>query len=347
MRLRLPDRDTLIDSARLALQSAVAAAAVWLVMQAFDLPHESWAVISALYVSQHSLDGTLGAVRGRMLGTLLGAAVGLASVYLFDGEQMTVLRLALSALLINAIASAAPRLRYGVVAAAIIVLEPGQDAFAGALDRVVAIGIGSLAGAFCALLVWPQSACARALRSTRQALGDCAELVEASIARLAEGDADVQPLHDRFLGHIQRARAQLAEARTRKRAVGSLRRAIHSIERLWHTLIVLDRLTGEDIERGEGTGGRSGGAIDPGLRDCLQAVRRQVRDWLREAKPAWGERALPSPSGELRSALAAARDQAEACGFRAGGVDTGGLAFALRELDKHLDEIAEAGAGLR
>src|SRR3989344_5206794 len=85
------------DSARLAVQSAAAAAATWFVMQRLELPHTSWAVISALFVVQPSLDGTFTAALGRIAGTVVGTVVGLAPVILFGGHDLTALRLGFSA----------------------------------------------------------------------------------------------------------------------------------------------------------------------------------------------------------------------------------------------------------
>lgn len=339
MRLSLPARDTVIDSARLALQSATAAVAVVLLMRAFELPHLTWAVISALYVSQHSLDGTLGAVKGRLLGSLIGAAVGLALVHLLGGEHLVAVRLAIAALVINAIASVAPGLRYGVVAAAIITVDPGADVVAGAIDRVVAIAIGSVAGASSAFLVWPQSSYARGLVSTRRALQVTGDLLDASVNRVLDADTDPQPLHDQFLKHVQRARAQIAEARTHRRSARHLERAIHAIERLWHTLVVLDRLS-------DGQQRRRGGGISE-LDERLQAVRRDVCDYIARLLPAFGRSTPPSHSTVPRQTLQAARDAASRRIPGTDGRTTGGLAFVFAELEKHLDELVEAAGQLR
>ena len=63
---------------RLVIRAATAAALSLLVSDALGLPQSYWAVITALIVVQGSLGGTLTAGLDRLIGTLAGAALGVA-----------------------------------------------------------------------------------------------------------------------------------------------------------------------------------------------------------------------------------------------------------------------------
>ena len=67
--------------ARVAAQTAAAAGATFGLFTITGLPQTSWAVVSALFVIQPNVGGTVGAALGRIAGTALGTAVGLACVY--------------------------------------------------------------------------------------------------------------------------------------------------------------------------------------------------------------------------------------------------------------------------
>lgn len=69
--------------------------------------------------------------------------------------------------------------RYGVVAASIIALDPDPNVFGGALNRCWTILIGSFIGVATAFLVWPTTATRRAHEAIQQALGACRDLLEA------------------------------------------------------------------------------------------------------------------------------------------------------------------------
>lgn len=338
MRLPQYERAAWIDSARLALQSASAAALSWFSVSLLDQPHASWAVISALLVGQASVDGTLAALRGRLAGTLLGAGVGLAAVLALPGEDLTVLRLLLAAALVSAIAGLRPSLRYAAVVVAIITLDPGQDPLQDAFDRTIAIGIGGLAGAACALALWPQSARSRALRAARRALDDCAALLDASLRAVLGEHVAMNPLHDRFLRHIGAAREQLVSMRRRHGERSALEKTVHAIERLWHALIVLDRITSTDAHWSPAAG--------TSLHGQLHDVRTEACAHVRGLAASLGSDRIPDDSA-LRAVLATAREQA----LRAAPdrqVDATALVFALGEIAANLGEIracagAEAG----
>lgn len=338
MHLPRVDRAAWRDALRLGLQSAAAAALSVLLMRSIGQPHVSWAVISALLVGQSTVDGTLAAVRGRLAGTLLGAVVGLVAVVLMPGEGMALPRLVLAAAVVSTVSGLVPALRYAAVVAAIICLEPGTDPLRGAVDRALAIGLGAAAGTACAWLVWPQRARPRALHGAQRALEDCASLLDLSLrCVLGETPAALDPLHRRFLVHIQAARQQLASMRAGDVRRRGLERTVHAVERLWHALIVLDRIAS----------GRSHWQPAAGspVHDALQAVRRHACERIRALSRQMAGSGVARDDG-----LASAVEDAQAAVREAVGdrhLDAIALAFALGEVRSNLDEIGTAARPMR
>ena len=327
------ERAAWIDAARLAAQSAAAAALTYAAMRMFGLEHLTWAVISALLVGQHSVDGTLVAVRGRLGGTVLGAAVGLAAIALLPGESLALARLVLAAAAVNAVAALEPRLRYGVVVAAIVTLEPGADPFEGALERALAIGIGAGAGAACAWLVWPQSARRRTLRELRRAIDDCAALLRGSVDRVLGKPVDIEPLHRRFLTHVGAARAQAAPMRRRGEA-DCLLQAVHAAERLWHALIVLDRISHSEEHAPPPNGALARALDEVREQSCAALGRLGSADTRATGRQADATHAVHAAIEEARAACCRAED---ALGREAAVLD-----FALREIRRNLAELRDA-----
>lgn len=322
---------TVRDAARTSLQSAAAGGATWLVMTRLALPHESWAIISALYVVSQSTDGTWRSAIARVAGTLAGTAIGAASVWLLGGEDTTALRVALAALAASAMTSFRPGWRFGIVAATIVALEQGEVAAGGTLDRVLAILVGTTTGLLAAFLVWPESAVRRARRAIAQALRSCNELLDAGLDIAMGAHGELADIHRRFLRQAAIARAAAGSVR-RGGQRQALCRQVETLERLWHMLIVIDRLATQDwglaAERSEQ------------LSRVLPAVRRQAAQALDDMQDP--SKTAPDLDALDHSVEEIARLARGDDGGREDGGDPsalGALAFALVETCKHLREL--------
>jgi len=253
------------------------------------------------------------------------------------------MRLVLAAAVVNAIAGFYPQLRYGVVVVAIICLQPGIDPLEGAWERAVSIVIGAGAGAACAFAMWPQSAKRRVLRSVQRALDDCAELLDASLRRVLGDDARIDPLHGRFLQHVGNAREQLASVRRKADRHDHLEQLVHAAERLWHALIMLDRLT----RPGARWAPPAGSALHAELHRVRQQACRAVRALAQALR---GE--LPPRDPALEAAVQRAQslslqaDTDDRDGRLAAGGRAATLAFALGEMADNLGEVRHAAARL-
>ena len=134
------------DAARLAMQSAVAAAATYLAMQVIGMPEKFVGILSAVLVIQPSVGNTMGEAWDRVAATLIGSAIGAACLLLLSGAYATAGALALSMLVINAVAGFRPEWRYGAVAAVALSLGAESDLWQTTQDRALAIGLGALIG---------------------------------------------------------------------------------------------------------------------------------------------------------------------------------------------------------
>ena len=134
-----------------------ACAAAYAFSAASGLPERYWALITAVVVTQPMLSDTLGAGRDRILGTLLGAAVGFLVLF---AEQHGAPRLPLFWLALVALAllvAMYPYLRLSAVTLIVVVLVPGSGAiYARPFDRVAEILIGTLAAVAASAAIRPK-----------------------------------------------------------------------------------------------------------------------------------------------------------------------------------------------
>jgi uncharacterized membrane protein YccC len=128
-----------------------------LIARGAGLPERYWALITAVVVLQPMLSDTLAAGRDRVLGTLLGAAVGFLVLELIQhGAPSGPLFWGAFAALAFVIALS-PYLRLAAVTLIIVVLVPGGSApYSRPFDRVAEILIGTIASIIAAAIVRPK-----------------------------------------------------------------------------------------------------------------------------------------------------------------------------------------------
>jgi uncharacterized membrane protein YccC len=149
-------------SVRLAARITIAAMAAYLIGIALGLPGAFWAVITALFVVQMSVGGTIGAGLDRVVGTVVGAIFGGAALgahHLWPAFPVGVLFFAAIAPL-SLFAVKKPSYRIAPITAAVMLLlvhDMGQP-MAMAFDRVTEITIGCVIGIAVSILVLPYRA---------------------------------------------------------------------------------------------------------------------------------------------------------------------------------------------
>lgn len=322
------------DVVRTSLQSAVAGGLTWLAGSALGSPHVSWAIISALYVVSQSVGASLSSGISRIVGTLLGTAIGIMSVWTLGGADYAVLRVAVAALLTSALVTFRPDWRYGIVAATIVAVEPDGSVLGGAFDRVLAILLGTGIGFAATAVIWPESASKRVSRSLCQAIETCSMIVHRGVDAALGEKVELNALHRRFLSQDGAARDAASSVR-RKSHREELFDTIGALERLWHALIILDRVANEEhsfelAENGE-------------LPDALARLRQSAADRL--SALADRHHASDGQASHLDDLLdevdgLIARSESESSGERATGF--AGLRFALLELGRNIRELERA-----
>ncbi len=139
---------------RNALRTTVSAGVALALAEALHLGQPTWAVISAIVVARASRGGAVKSGRDRIIGTLVGAVVG---VLLALGRPMGVPELALIVIGVAVLAFAAALNRSFIAApiALVIVLSndpSGQSSIVTALHRLTEVGLGAVIAILVALV---------------------------------------------------------------------------------------------------------------------------------------------------------------------------------------------------
>nr|CAD6628244.1 FUSC family protein [Rhizobium sp. TCK] len=234
---------------RLAVQTGGGAALAYVTANAAGTPEPSWSVISALFVIQASLGGTIRSALSRLMGGAVGLVLGLVTIFLIGtGGSMTVLGLTIGVAMMAALAAIKPSLSYGLVTVTILILAPGVEVIEGALVKAVEITLGSLCGAATAAAVMPRPAHRLVDDRLADALEAAADLVAADLRSIVStADAGQRRCQDRIEQALSQSRALLNQTRPQLRPTGEAVKAKAAmkaeIERFWYGLRFLDHLT--------------------------------------------------------------------------------------------------------
>jgi uncharacterized membrane protein YccC len=288
------------DLLRVGLQTGLATALIYGLMQWQAPENMSWAIIAGLFTIGLSADATYYSARGRIIGAMLGIALGLTAAWGIPGPALIGLMLAVMAA--NMVATLWPSLRYAAVTAAIVALAP-TPAAENAAQKGTAIVVGTLIAAGTSFIAWPTFGRRRVIQELHCALVDCRDLLKIIAEDVtAETREARDTVHVRFLRHLETCHSQIATTRFHPALPGGakLRDATTAVEKLWHAIGVLDRAV-FDEQRAMGM------SIMTNLHQPISKVVRSC-----EAELAWIVAKLcghtpPANSRDLRSAIAAAR----------------------------------------
>ncbi len=239
------------DIVRVALQSLIAALLAYAVMRQLGLHSNlSWAIIGALFTIHGSLDATLGAGMRRLLAAAIGAAIGIGIVYLFSGFQLMPLRIALVAAITNALAASRPELDYAAAAGAVVALQPTAD-LDGAIGTALAVGIGGGAGVVASVTIWPELGRHRAQSLLASALRHGQKMIDLTLNDLSrelskEEREERREARRLMITDLEAANATAREVRFRHqlRKGATIHQFTQEMERLWHSLIIVERVIG-------------------------------------------------------------------------------------------------------
>lgn len=326
-----PARSTVRDAARLAIQSAVAAAAMFLVMRSLGLPEVFVGVLSAVLIVQPSLGSTLGSGMQRIMATLVGCVVGVVTIVLVPYGYGTAVSLAASMLVMNAIAGFRSEWRYGVVAAVALALSAEQDVLQAAIDRSLSIALGAGVGVLASLLVWPEKASTRAERNERRAI----EVLCEAIAMTTDKHVD-SSTHSKWQGDYRGVLGDIDSLIKNVRLADDahLERRRNALEDLAQAIAVFGRCAQSDrVSRDVGEEGHEAGAIAKELGQELSGrvlaahdAGEPIGDAIQEVADAFAEQVerwrTESACEDIRSADA--------------------MCFALLEMQASVGRLAES-----
>ena len=332
----------------LSLRIAAAGLLAFAVGHFLGLVQIYWAVLTAIIVMQASVGGSLKATADRLIGTIAGAAWGVATTVgvPHPGPLTTAAALVVALVPMAALVALSPSYRIAPVTAAIVLLGPvgANGVVEAALDRVVEIAVGCVVALAVALAITP----ARAHQLLCAAASDALAAMRDQVALLFDGVTDevaaaaVLALHDRIRGAIERAAGVAVEA-ARERS-SHLTDApdpdplVRTMRRISHDLVMMARAVPTPLpeparSRLAEPAQRTSAAIAAFVGETATALARRT-----EAPPL--EPAAESIS-DYEAAMAGLGRDRPIVPLPAEDVErVFGFAFALQQMRRNLEELA-------
>ncbi len=277
--------------ARFALRATISAVLAYEASSLLELTQGYWAVLTAILVMQTTVGASLEAGLWRLLGTLIGGAVGfLGAVAVLYGWLDDLLALALGVLLLAPLASGRPAFRIAPVTAVVVMLsDPAHThALEAATHRAFNIGIGSLIAVVVALTVFPARAHAGLGPLAGQVLRQMALALRLALAQPPEPDAQ-RRVQDRIRLSLGKLEVLAREARHERSAfltdAADPDALVRTLRRLRSDLVIVARA----MQRPWPPTVRE--RLDQPLRALSRAVNSQM---LGLAHAAAGQRAMPA-----------------------------------------------------
>lgn len=325
------------DVLRLALQAGAAAAIAATAMQAIGRGELFLAVISAVLVLQRNRDATLDSAGERVAGAVTGTVVGVLALLLLRPVMPDPLPLLAAMIMMGALAAWKPSLKYGLVAAAGIAVASDQSLWDTTISRTLAIFVGGGIGIAVGFILLAESALSRAKRQLGDTLNCCRRLLDLTLKNALDEEQALSDVHSRFTRSLATVKDTVNAGTLNRAVIGSaFSDAVHGCERLWHALIILDRVG----ENAEGTV-----ALEQELRERLNRIRANASEAL-----ACLAKLRSVPDHDINSLGAACREAHQA--FRHGHSDEEevrgiALIFGLSEVSRNIAEINDAVCAIR
>jgi hypothetical protein len=140
-----------------AAKTALAAALCWWIATRFGLHDGYWGAISAIIVLQSNFGATISASRDRILGTVIGTALGFAFTQ-FGGLPWNYILALLTAVIVCGLLGLRSSSRLAGVTITIIMLVKAGSHWTLALDRVMEVFLGIVVALAISTLVFPDRA---------------------------------------------------------------------------------------------------------------------------------------------------------------------------------------------
>ncbi|HEX4179211.1 MAG TPA: FUSC family protein [Caulobacteraceae bacterium] len=332
---------------RLALRITLASLATFAVGRLLGLAQAYWAVLTAVIVTQASIGGSLKASRDRFIGSLGGAAWGVAVSLSLPHTGIWWLAAALTVAVgpLAVITAINPAYRIASVTAIIILLTPTSQSagpLAAAISRLLEIGLGSVIALAVTLTVLPERAHGIVSRAAAMAL-EAMSALSTLLSADPRDETAVANLHQKVRKAIITAEAAADEA-ARERQVSLSGPA--DPEPLCRTL---RRLHNDLIMIGRASQARLGAPVGPLLAGPATDATAAIARWLSSVGQAVAARRGAPGLDEIEQAMTGYATAV--ADLRRGGLTRDlpddavgrifGLSFALEQLASHLRDLAE------
>jgi uncharacterized membrane protein YccC len=141
-----------------ASKTALAAALCWWISTRFGLPDGYWGAISAIIVLQSNFGATVSASRNRILGTLIGAALGFSFTLVGALPWNFILAVFLAVIVCGLLGMRNSSRLAGVTISIVMLVHKGGSQWTVALVRVMEVVLGILVAVAISTLVFPDRA---------------------------------------------------------------------------------------------------------------------------------------------------------------------------------------------
>lgn len=230
------------DILRLSLRSAVAAVLTYAVISQIRPGEAFLSILSAVLILDFHIGSTLTAARNRVMATMLGIILAVLTVWLLPHGWGTAAALALTMLVLNAIAAVKSEWRYGVVAAISIALGAEANVIEISADRIIAIGTGAGVGVLVSFLVLPHKAEVRAMNYMRKALMALSDRFTI-VMQNTQSEEGKSPEKARKNFHSNMGGARNAAKHIKFYDAKNIRNAIDAIEKVYISVVMVDRIS--------------------------------------------------------------------------------------------------------
>lgn len=243
-----------------ALRMTVACVAAFALAAVFGQAQGFWAVITALFVTQSNVGGSLKAAVDRFVGSLLGVVYGCAVAIAIphSGVVAQAAALALAVAPLAFLAARTPAYRIAPITAIIMLLATSTTLGANlgplgvATDRIIEVAVGCTVGILVSLLVLPS----RASQSVRETAGEIARLLADQMDAIAvpgdhsEDSAALSARMHRTLAQLEKLAGEAAhERQSRLTDMHDPAPLMRALVRLQHDVFMLRRAVGESNDQ--------------------------------------------------------------------------------------------------
>lgn len=330
------------DNVRLPLQTVAAVILAYGWMTWRQMPDVAWGAFSALFVVRATVEGTVGEAAARILGALIGVALGITLVPVAHAASIPA-----PWSIVAGVGAAAclsirwPTLNYSLVTATILTVTPDADIVAGAVNKTLAIVVGSIAGILAAFAVLPLSARYSMRYNLAASLQLYGELLVEWAAAVNEGRARPRPRDKPALERTHwRARDMASQSRSVPiHFLGTdtqAHRLQERIEELWLTVPLMERVGGMELT--DNVCRRLG----PALHDVAQAARQQIDGLARAIRDKGADAPMCSTGEPFAQLDALVEEAASGGGFTArerAAVDL--IRWSWHEVTRELDALCD------